>query len=80
MKLVEKSVNKSYTGTSNLNFNAIKADFKPGTYEFIVTTGKINPTESYLFVDVETSAVHTGTVKKNDQILKGVIPFFQFIN
>lgn len=80
VKLVEKSVNKSYTGTSNLNFNAIKADFKPGTYEFIVTTGKINPTESYLFVDVETSAVHTGTVKKNDQILKGVIPFFQFIN
>jgi hypothetical protein len=80
VKLVEKSVNKSYKGTSNLNFNAIKSDFKPGTYEFIVTTGKINPTESYLFADVETSAFHTETVKKNNQILKGVIPFFQFIN
>lgn len=80
IQLHDKSTGKKFKGTTNQNFNTIKANFKPGDYELIVTTGEIKPTGSYLFADVETSALHTERVMKDGKTLNGVIPFFQFID
>ena len=80
IKLIKISNDKVYKGTTKQNFNAINAKFEPGDYELITKTGNISPTETYLFANAETSAFQTETVRKNNRVLDGVIPFYQFIN
>ena len=78
IKLVNKTTNRSYVGTTQPNNNSIQGNFKPGKYEFVVKTGNITPTKTYLFTDVGTEAWHTNKVMKNNKQLIGVIPYFKF--